>query len=267
MLFMVGVVVSEGSEMMIDVGDAEPTIDNIVIDGQDIGAVVTPNIGTTKEITVEVEVSDFNGYEDVQSVECKIPARKDGEEILLALSEAIDIETANFAGSFEMEFYERPKEDYQINCSVLILKDGSSITVDMVTEYFKYDSLTALDLDADNIVFESADPGETVTLNGDNNMTTISAPTIQNLGNVVIDAEISGQDFVSGEEIIAVDNVQYQFGSLGFKTLNTTAQVEAGLNLARGISSTTNLDFKLYIPIGTPSASFSGDVTISAVEG
>jgi hypothetical protein len=97
-------------------------------------------------------------------------------------------------------------------------------------------------------------------------MATLDVPTIRNIGNAQIDATISGTDLTSGSNTITVGNAQYQFTALGYHALTTGTQTELGLNLAKGSSSTTNVDFRLTIPIGTVAGSYSGTTEIIAIE-
>ncbi|MFH1438993.1 MAG: hypothetical protein ABIG89_00370 [Candidatus Woesearchaeota archaeon] len=242
--------------MSVTVGNAGPTVDNLVIDGNDInGSTVTPNTGAIKTVKIEAVVSDDNGYGDVSSVICTTPKGSVG---LIATS-IVDETTRNWNGSFNMEFYDNP-QIYNIECTAT---DANTDTGSRL-ENFDYDTLTALELDSDTIAFGSMTPGATRTITGDTSMATPNNSTIQNYGNVEIDATIAGTDLSDGgSNTITVNNAEYQFSALGFSTMSTSA-TPVNINLAKGSSSTTNVDFRLSVPEATQVASYDGGTTITA---
>lgn len=261
MLITTTVVMADSATMNLSVGNSVPTGDNIVVDGQDTSASVNPNAGSTTSVSIEFEVSDDNGYQDINYVSCMVWNPSGNPDfVTMSFNGSVDSNTAIYTGSFNLDFFDE-SGSYDANCTV----QDSSFTTGNLVEEFDYEALTALGLDASSISFSAVTPGQTSSLNGDEDMGTASAPTIQNMGNVQIDAEISGTDLVNGGDTISVDNVEYQFGSLGYNTMSTSTQQELGLNLAAGSSSLENVDFRVYVPVGTESTSYSSTVTITAI--
>ena len=254
---------SDSAEMSVSVGNSAPTVDNIIIDSQDTGATVSPNPGTTKSVSLSVEASDANGWDDISTVICTITGSVGDSPVTLSKS-YLDTDSVTATGSFDMDFYDA-SGTYTVYCEAT---DDGAATGNR-QENFTYQTEIALILDSATIAFGSMSPDETDTVTGDTSMATTDAATIQNYGNVQIDAQISASGHLSdgGTETITIDNAEYQFTALGFNDLSTTVQTEADLDLTAGSSSTTNVDFSLYVPPGTANAAYSTTVTITAVNG
>ena len=259
LMLVIPLAMSDSADMTVTVGNVAPSVDNIVIDGEDTLASVDPTTGATTSVTLYAEATDDNGWDDVSTIICTItgPGTVQDSPVTLILSE-LDSDTAEGSESFDMDFYDA-SGTYTVDCEAT---DASALTGDR-QENFDYTSLTALELDATAVAFPGVDPGVTTTVDGDTNMGTPAAPTIQNYGNVEIDATISGTDLISGANTITVGNVRYEFDTLGLTTLSgTTTPVD--INLTAGASSTTNIDFELDVPIATVSGTYSGTTTILA---
>ena len=128
---------------------------------------------------------------------------------------------------------------------------------------FKYNSYIALDVDANVINFGSIQAGIPSTVLGDDDFSTIGKPTVKNVGNVVIDADISGTDMIGPSQTIPVGNIEDQFDAYGWFALSIGSRTETNLDLAPG--DTESLDFKLTPPIPLATGSYLGSVTIIAV--
>ncbi len=263
LVLAVPLVFSEIATMTVSVGNTEPILDNIKINNIDSGATVDPTAGTTTTVTLYAEATDANGWGDVSSISCIIsgPGTVEGSPAALVLTQ-LDSDTANATGTFTMDFYDAAGT-YNVNCTAT---DAGSLKGSR-KESYTYNTLTALDLDAATIAFGSMSAGGTTTVTGDTSMATLNNATIKNTGNAQIDAKISGTDLTSGGNTITVTNVQDQFTALGWNALTIADRTETGLNLAAGSSSTTNVDFKLTVPIGTVSGAYSGSTTITAIAG
>jgi len=127
---------------------------------------------------------------------------------------------------------------------------------------FEYLELAALDIDTNTINFGAVNPGITTTVTGDTDMGTTGAPTVKNVGNVELDAKISGIDMSgSGTNIIPVGSLNDQFDALGWTALSTTPSLR-DINL--GLGNTESLSCRLTPPIGTKADSYIGDITVTA---
>ncbi len=250
---------SDEATMTVTVGNSAPTLDNIVIAGQDSGATVSPTAGNTTTVLLVAEARDSNGYVDISSVNCTITGTGTVEDspVELSFDSNIDSTRANYTGTFNMDFYDA-SGTYTVDC---VATDASAATGNL-PENFNYDSLTALELDATTVGFGSVSSGATSNVTGDTSMATTALPTIQNYGNIVIDAKISGTA-LTGPATIPVGNVEYQFGTLGFSPLSGTLTL-ADINLTKGASETEKVDFELNVPEGTVTGTYNGTVTILA---
>jgi hypothetical protein len=129
---------------------------------------------------------------------------------------------------------------------------------------FKYNPYIGLEIDASVINFGSIQAGVPKSVLGDDNFATTSKPTVKNVGNVVIDAQIYGTDMTGPSQTIPVGNIEDQFNTHGWYALSlSTGRVESNLDLAPG--ATESLDFKLTPPIPLATGLYTGTVTIIAV--
>ncbi len=257
-------VMSDSATIQVTVQGAAPTVDNIVIAGTDVAATVSPSAGTTVSVSLAAEVTDNNGHGDISGVQCEItgPGTVQDSPVTMSAGTVIGSTTREYTGSFDMDFYDAAGT-YTVNCSA---SDTTARKGDR-QETFTYNSETALELDIDNgtIDFSNMIPGGVSTVDGDQNMGTSSAPTIQNIGNAVIDTQYSASgDLSGGGNTIPIGNLEVQFASEGFNALSTTAQTESDLDLAAGSSSLAKTDLRLTVPTGTSEATYSTTITISA---
>ena len=258
MMLLMPMAFSDSATMTVNVGNTAPTVDNLVINSINTGATVAPNPGAVKTVSVEAEASDENGHGDISSVSCAITGHG---TITLSAGTIVDPTTRTYTGSFDMNFYDDPST-YEVTCTAT---DASAQTGNRM-ESFAYQTSIALELDAALIGFADMSASETKTITGDNVMTTPLLPSVQNYGNVQIDAEVTGTDLTDGGKTIAVGKAEFRFGVEAFADLSTTTQT-AHINMGKAADSIKNVDFKLTIPEGTLSGSYSGTVTITAVSG
>ena len=241
-----------------------PTVDSITItpddDGSTSGVQVDPNPGGAKTVTVTVVVSDPNGYGDINSVNITDinpdPAHGDPSPVTLMFQSG-NGNTATYNGTFDMQFYDQPVE-----YTVMVTAKDTNGSSDTDSSTFNYTSYIAMSLDSGTIAFGSIDPGENNTVAGDKNMTTTGSPTLRNIGNVVIDVNITGSNMTSGSNTITKDHMDAQVGILGYSNLRVARCFDA--NMAAGLSSLENVDFRLNVPYGIPAGSYNGSVTLTA---
>jgi len=245
---------------------ASPTVDSITITPDDdsvtSGVQIDPNPGGAKPVTVSVVVSDPNGYGDISSVNitdiAPDPAHGDPSPVTLEYQSGSGSgNTATYAGTFDMQFYDAPTE-YTVTVTA---KDTGGLSGNN-SSTFNYTSCNAMSLDASTIAFGSIDPGENNTVAGDGDMGTTGSPTVRNTGNVEIDVNITGSDMISGGDTITKDCMDAQVNTLGYRDLGVARCFDA--NMAAGASSLESVDFRLNVPYGTPAGSYTGSVTLTA---
>jgi hypothetical protein len=243
---------------------AAPTVDSITITPDDDGTIpevqIDPNPGGAKTVTVSVVVSDPNGYGDISTVNITDidpdPAHGDPSPVTLVYQSGSG-NTATYNGTFDMQFYDAPIE-YTITVTAKD-KGGSSGTN---SSTFNYTSCNAMSLDVGMIAFGSIDPGENNTVDGDKDVGTTDSPTVRNIGNVVIDVNITGSDMTSGSDTVTKNHIDAQVATLGYSDLGVARCFNA--NMVVGPSSLENVDFRLNVPYGIPAGSYTGSVTLTA---
>ena len=241
-----------------------PTVDSITITPDDdsvtSGVQVDPNPGGAKTVMVTVIVSDPDGYSDISTVNitdiAPDPTHGDPSPVILVFQSG-SVNTATYNGTFDMQFYDTPTE-YTVTVTA---KDtnGSSGT-DSST--FNYTSCNAMSLDSGTIAFGSIDPGENNTVSGDVDMNTTGSPTVRNIGNMVIDVNITGSDMKSGSDTITKDYMDAQVAALGYSNLSVARCFD--VNMTAGTSSLKNVDFRSNVPYGTPVGNYTGSVTLTS---
>jgi hypothetical protein len=242
-----------------------PTVDSITMtpddDGATPGVQIDPYPGGAKTVTVTAVVSDPNGFDDISTVTIidvtPDPAYGDPSPVNLSYQSGSGSgNTATYAGTFDMQFYDAPTE-YTV--TVVAEDMGGLSGTDSST--FNYTSCNAMSLDADTMAFGSVSPGENSTIPGDTDMATTGSPTVRNTGNVEIDVNITGSDMTSGSDTITSDYLDARVAALGYLDLGVARCFDA--NMAAGASSLENVDFRLNVPYGTPVGNYAGSVTLT----
>lgn len=128
--------------------------------------------------------------------------------------------------------------------------------------------ITALDIDSDRIIFEDATPGKEVYVYGDKSMETKNKATIQNIGNTVLDVNIFGTDLMSGMEKIEVRNVMFSFNNLfDYGLSDLLGYANLFLDLGLEPAATSELGFKLSVPLNATGGKYTGKVSVVGVGG
>ena len=257
--------------MTATVGNVNPTIDIVTITPDDdnvtAGVQIDPNPLANKSVTITVEASDDNGFDDVASVTAAItgPHAVADSPVALAKTGNIDTTTDTYAAAFNMEYF-CTTGTYTINVTATDVNGlKGSLTAD-----FTFTSLAAMEIDAETIAFGSITPNSESEVAGDLDMTTTDHTTIKNIGNTVIDARISGTN-MTGADVIEVNNTQYTFVAGDYTALTagrlSSASADVDINLATGVNSKDDLSFKLYVPFGSLPGSYSATTTLIAITG
>ncbi len=236
----------------VNVIGKKPYINNITIspDYYSVeGFQIMPNAGENKEITITAVISDDDSIDDIASATATIK----NNEIELLKKETISEYEAIYEGKTNMSFYDSPGSYNVVTKAVDNL--GSE---EIKTTQFEYLELLAVDINFDSVNFGEITSGANKSLDENSGL------TIQNIGNLVSDIEISGTDLTNSEEIIDISNLEYRFGAFSFAPLLNNPAI-ADINLGCGESSYENINLKLHIPKGTKIGSYSGSITITAI--
>ncbi|MBI4439742.1 lamin tail domain-containing protein [Candidatus Woesearchaeota archaeon] len=245
-------------QLLVSVTQASPSIDSFDIipddDATKSGIQITPQPKGKKLIPLSAVVSSGQ-VADITSVRAILGAET------VNLTKAMDINTtsAKFEGSVGIDFFEDPG-NYTI--TITAASESSSSR----TAAFEYLSLIGLEIDASSLICSSSS-GQSCSIPGDQNISTTDKVTVRNIGNVVIDSEISGTDLNSGSASIPVANVKYSFSpSLAAPQTLTTSPIRSSIGLVHGSISTKELSFGVTIPSSTPAGDYVGTISLVAVQ-
>jgi len=241
-----------------------PSVDSILItpdDDVEEGVQIDPQPGENKTVNISAVVSDMNGYDDISSVIATITGQSDVADspVILHFVSNIDGNTAIFNGSFNMSFY------YESGIyTVTVNATDKSGATGTNTSSFNYREAIALRMDAVSISFGSVDPGEYCEVSGDHDFATTDKPTIQNIGNTVINVKISGTNLTSEENaVIEKRNIRARVDALSYKNLSEERVFDVQMPIGNAVFE--NIDFNLSVERGTPPGNYEGNVTITAV--
>jgi len=250
------------------IAGAAPTVDSITItpdDSVEDGVQINPIPGANKTVNISAVVSDANGWDDINTVAAVItgPDTVADSPVTLNLV-SHDTTTATFNGTFNMSFY-YANGTYTVNVTAT---DMSNLTGSNSTT-FDYQTAIALELDANIINFSSngpINPGEMREVLGDENMSTLNNATIRNIGNVIIDVYVSGTNMTSNGNVIANNNIGVRIDNIPGDYYDMSVERFFDVNMSAGELSLENVDFKLFVPYGTPQGDYSGTITLTAVQ-
>ncbi len=174
----------------------------------------------------------------------------------LNTTKQMTLNQAGYLAEFDIPFYTAPGS---YNVTIAFNNFDRQQQVEIL-------GVTALDIDSDRIIFEDAAPGKEVYVYGDKNMETKNKATIQNIGNTALDINIFGTDLMSGMEKIGVRNVMFSFNNLFDYGLSDLLGY-AGLFLDLGLApaATSELGFKLSVPLNATGGKYTGKVSVVGV--
>lgn len=261
-LALLGVPASQSVDVGGGITNVAPTLSSVTI-----GASFDPTAGTTTSIPVTIIVSDANGCNDISSVTGTVYLN-DGTTVHIASASATRTACvallATYSYAPNMQFYDAAAT-YKVK---VLATDAAGATVDNTVSLasFTYNTLTAVNLASATLAFGSLAPGASGTG---------QTESVQNYGNVQIDAQISGTDLTltSPSATIGVANVKWSLSSdmSSSTAMSTTAATISSFDLAKGASSSKSIYVQLVAPSGSaqyvPAGTYSGTVTVTAVSG
>ena len=242
--------------------EALPTVDCITITPDDEpaeeGVQITPNPGANRTVNLSAVVRDSNGWHTINTVLAVItgPGTVADSPVTLRFV-SHDTTTATFNGTFNMSF-SYLNGTYTVNVTAT---DSSSLTGSN-SSTFDYKTAIALELDAGTVAFGSVEPNETGEVLGDDDMTTLDKATVRNIGNVIIDVEVTGTNMTSGGSELTKDTIEARINGKSYANMSMTRCFD--VNMPIGVSSFENADFRLLVPYGTPQGDYAGTITLTA---
>jgi hypothetical protein len=245
----------------VSVENNAPTVESVVIspddDGFAAGVQVIPEPGSVKTVTITADVADADGANTIQSVLVYV---KD-EGVDMVKTSTLSNTTAVYSADISMQYYDAGG---LYNVTVTASDSGGNSSAMSVFEYYE---MIAIELDTSGLQFPKSGPGSALEMHGDYAMSTADAPSVRNIGNVMIDVGIEGSDMTDGGNSIGVDNLMYtfdnDFGSSLSGVLSAVMQtVVYGMEV--GENAVVPLGFRLEIPSDTPTGNYSGSVTVVA---
>ena len=205
------------------------------------GIQITPPLSGNKTITVNASITDLNGISDITIATIEINS-KTYNFSLQQISEESAYATASF------NFSSEPAGFYNVTLSI----SDSSATISKILT-FEYLPLLALEINISSIDFGEVEPSS------------ISLATfagIKNNGNVEADLEIFGSDLSSDEDTIFVGHIKSLFDGTESPLTYEPSLIDADIFP----STSTDMGFRLFVPVGIEDGIYQGSITIVGVE-
>lgn len=245
----------------IVVAGSGPVISSLAVltddDGFLSGSQVSPVPKGNKTVAVEAVVADSNGVADVAAVVLQF----NGTSFTMAKKSEINSTAAVYYAAFNLSSH-FASGSYAIAAKAT---DNSGFSSNS-SATFEYLSMAAVEVDSSSVVF-FASPGATYEILGDESPSTAANITVLNLGNVLLDFDISATNFTSGVSIIEASRLLYTFNgnysdaAVAGNMTNSRVRKQVGLspNAAAGLS------LRLNVPLATSPGNYSGKISLVAV--
>lgn len=260
-----------------DTSSEDTVVTSVSIDADAASVTLTEN--TTTTVSCVAEVTDSNGYADIDSVTANLFRTTYGTSSaetnnsfyqLSGDTECVpsdgDLASETYTCDFDVYYYADATDagsDYEATnwtCEVIPYDGDGAGTSDSDT--IEMDSLVALNVTS-SIDYGTTNPN---TDTGSTNQQT----TVTNTGNRSLDVQLSGTDMASGGDTLDVGQQEYSATSFtyGAGTSLTSSPVTLILSLLQPTSGTAPVTDLVYwgigIPNGTPSGTYSGTNTFTA---
>jgi hypothetical protein len=278
----------QGANSSYTVDNVAPVVSNVTLNnGDNIDLIES----STKDVTVTATVSDNNSCQDIQTVKTSVyrsgigwdgcnETNEQNDNYCYALITCTQISgtctgsndvDANYTCTVSIWYHADPTDsgtqypDQNWKNTVIAYDEALSGNTEISTGV-EMNSLVALDV-TNSINYGTLAPGQA---NDTDRIATVTAT-----GNVGLDVEYSGTDMTSGSNIIPVSQQKYDL--TGGKTWDnmdytlSTTPTERELNCQKTTNhsnpATKNTYFRIKIPEGQPTGTYSGTNTFGAVKG
>lgn len=235
--------ISNSLTVHVEVANAAPVIEsiNITDDSDEPGVQILPEPGMNKTISLYVDVSDVNGYDDITGIVVLFNSLNIELDFLESLAE----DKARYNTTLFLPFSSEAG-NYIVNVTAtdsLAQEDKASVS-------FEYLRLLSIGIDTSNLDFLSLMPGSE------------SAPKqffLINKGNVPINVDVLGTDLSNGETVIDSTSIKLSRGLEDFLIAKTPQQIISSVSF--GPDAQYELDFSVRLPYGLKADSYSGTVS------
>jgi len=249
-----------GSQLQVTavIGGSKPVIESFTIITDDLsqpGIQINPVPKKNKTIEFTATISHPNGIDYLDTVSVI------ASNVISTMVKTGELSatTSVFTGKINKSF----KEASGNKSLKLVVTDLGGLSTNS-TEYFEYMSLLAIELDSDSLTF-AALPGSASELIGDFDPGTNNL-TIVNIGNTLVNLELSGTNLSSSGNVIAVQNIAYTFnGNYNNSLAGVLSYAKQTKNLGMEAAARLPLSFKLTVPSATAPGNYTGTITLVAV--
>lgn len=252
-----------------------PLVSNIIVNG---GNSISLTAGTNTAITITATITDIQGYEDIASSSVKFYLGEDASCTPNNLNcYAATCSLSNCSGdsctatcNLNLTFYTEP--------SGIWYAQVSATDMDSETGSYTVGNITVLDLKAINLIQDLIDYGDMVV--GQNSGSVNIPVTVRNIGNVIVDLEVSGTNMCSDYPTcsdstpIPVGNQKYSMSTFTYTSEGTaltgTGVVLEDFDLDKsmdGTIPTKNLYWGIQIPYNISKTQRTGLVYINIGQG
>lgn len=225
-------------------------------DSATVGNQINPEPKKNKTVEISAVISHSNGNSYLNSVAMAV----NGSTIEMAPT-ILNSTSSLYKAGFNMS-YSAAAGNYTINVTAT---DNSGFSANSSSN-FEYTSLIAMEIDANSLQF-AAMPGQSVEVIGDYDEATAANTTIRNIGNIMLDIQLSGTNLSTGSSVIDVSNIQYTFnGDYGNSLAGALSHSKQTKQVSIGAASRQPLSFRLNVPTATAPGNYTGTITLMAVK-
>jgi len=244
---------------------AAPTVGTVTVTDP-----VNLNAGSTKAVTCEATVSDGDGWANITTVNATIWRSSSTEASADDNNDHYTNTSCNLGANtsatdmpatctFSLQYYAK---DGTWTCKIRAYDDSSSGSNETTTTV---NELVALSVPA-SMNFGTLNLGDTSTNDSEVEF------SVENKGNVQIDAQVSGNNMACASGTIPIGNIRYDSAdntSYDLMTTLTTGAVTVDLNITKSTGSPSSVltYWRVQIPSSGVGGSCSNTITFTAVSG
>ena len=229
------------------VGSVDPTYSCTAT----VEAANEPGPGSNGQVDFQLVVTDMNGAGDISN--SGWTAEWGGRTAVALLKTGETTTTKTFTGSDTIPYCTAS------GSKAVSFKEGTTVVCSSAS--FAVGSYSGLSLNFDTVSF-SGDPNTqdnagSATLSG----ASVAAPKIENIGNGAADVGIEASDLTTVSDTIAGSNME---GTVGTTPSWQAIGSEYTWTTSLACGSDTPTDYRLDIPAGTPTGTYTGGLTITS---